>query len=222
MSLLIMAAGLGQAESLILKQGFDELVVETAGLVTDESGSWRDFRKTETAPQISDQEFFTESGAASGKSVKLTRGEATTMDFWLVGSWETTLESGKVRISFRILRDNSESGLSVHFGNAEKALGVNTIAVSIGNRLGGEKLMVMNSEGAWQAAGPNAEVGTWAQITVEIDFTSMTYTVLLNGVPAGEAIPFKTTGPLQRISFLPAAPVGNVSFIDDVEVATLD
>jgi len=222
MSLLILASSFGQAESLILKQGFDEMDVETAGLVTDDGGSWRDFRKTDTAPQISDQEFFAESGGASGKSVKLTRGEATTMDFWLIGSWETTLESGRARISFRVLRDNSESGLSVHFGNAEKALGVNTIAVSIGNRLGGEKLMVMNSEGSWEKAGANPTVGTWAQITVDIDFTAMTYTVLLDGVPAAETIPFKTTGPLQRISFLPAAPVGNVSFIDNVEVTTLD
>lgn len=219
---LALAASVGQAESLILKQSFNDLDSDAAGIVMDDRGSWREFRKTETAPQISDQEYFTESGESSGKSVKLTRGEAVTMDFWLIGAWETTMESGRVRVSFRILRDSSESGMSVHFGNAEKAIGVNTVGVSIGNRLGGEKLMVMNNEGGWQSAGTNPAVGTWAQITLEIDFSTMTYTVLLDGAPAAEAIPFKMSEPMQKISFLPAAPVGNVSYIDDVEVIALD
>jgi hypothetical protein len=221
-SLLALGAGCGLAESLILKESFNDLDPEVAGVVVGEGASWREFRKTETAPQISDQEFFSDSGEASGKSVRLTRADAVTMDFWLIGAWETTLESGRARVSFRILRDNSESGMSVHFGDAQKAIGVNTIGVSIGNRIGGEKLMVMNSDGAWQDAGANPTVGTWAQIALEIDFTAMTYTVLLDGVPAAEAVPFKMTGPMQRISFLPAAPVGNVSYIDDVEVTALD
>lgn len=220
--LLALASSVGQAESLILKQSFNDLDPDVAGIVMDNGGSWREFRKAEAAPQISDQEYFTESGESSGKSVKLTRGEAVTMDFWLIGAWETTMESGRVRVSFRVLRDNSESGMSVHFGNAEKAIGVNTVGVSIGNRLSGEKLMVMNNEGGWQAAGANPTVGTWAQITFEIDFSAMTYTVFLDGAPAVEAIPFKMSGPMQKISFLPAAPVGNVSYIDDVEVTALD
>ena len=219
---LALATSVGQAESLILKQGFNDFDSDVAGVVLDDRGSWREFRKTETSPQISDQEYFSESGESSGKSVKLTRGEAVTMDFWLIGAWETTMESGRARVSFRVLRDSSESGMSVHFGNAEKAIGINTVGVSIGNRSGGEKLMVMNSEGGWQSAGANPAVGTWAQITFEIDFSAMTYTVILDGVPAVEAIPFKMTGPMQKISFLPAAPVGNVSYIDDVEVTALD
>ena len=220
-----MAMAAAPAETVVLKQSFNDFDLEAAGVVgiaTEEGGSWHELRKTETAPQISDQEYFSADGDSAGKSIKLTRDGTATMDFWLIGSWGTTLESGKVRVSFRVLRDSGDSGLSVHFGNAEKNLGVNTVAVSIGNRPGGEVLKVMNADGAWQDAGTNPSVGTWAQITFEIDFSAMTYTVLMDGAPAAENVPFTMNGPLLKLSFLPAAPDGNVTFIDDVEVVALD
>lgn len=222
---LAVAMVAAQAETVVLKQSFNDFDVEASGIIgvaTEEGGAWQELRKTDTAPQVSDQEYFSAEGESSGKSIKVTRDGSGTMDFWLIGSWGTTLETGKARVSFRILRDSGDSGMSVHFGNAEKALGVNTIGVAIGNRLGGETLKVMNAEGAWQDAGTNAAVGTWTQITFDIDLSALTYTVLLDGAPAAENVPFTMSGPLFRISFLPAVPDGNIIYVDDVEVVALD
>jgi hypothetical protein len=222
---LAVALAGGQAEDVILKQGFDGFDLDAAavaGEATDEGGAWRDLRKTETSPQISDQEYFSAQGEPAGKSIKLTRDNTITMDFWLIGNWNAPLDSGKVRVSFRLLRDSPESGLSVHFGDAEKNLGANTVAVSIGNRLGGEVLRVMDAEGGWQNAGANPAVGTWAQITFEIDFSAMTYSVSLDGEPAAEDVPFTMNNPAMKLSFLPGAPEGNVTYIDDVEVVARD
>jgi hypothetical protein len=223
--LLALAFAGAHAETVVLRQdfeSFDPAIVGVAGVDTDEGGSWREFRKTETAPQISDQEFHSETSASTGKSVRITRDNSITTDFWLIGTWGTTLDTGRVRISFRVLRDSADSGFSVHFGNAEKNAGVNTIAAVIGNRQSGEVLKAMNAEGAWQDAGAGPEVGSWARISFDIDFSAMTYSVSLNDVVAAENIPFKMNGPLLKIAFLPAAPDGNISFIDDVEVVALD
>jgi hypothetical protein len=214
-----------QAESVILKQGFNDFDLEAAGVVGDaaeEGGAWGDLHKTATAPRISEEEFYAANGESKGKSIVLTRDNTVTMDFWLVGSWSAPLDSGKVRVSFRIFRDSADSSLSVHFGDAAKNIGANTVAVSIGNRMGGEVLRVMDAEGVWQGAGTNPAVGNWAQITLDIDFAALTYSVLLDGEVAVEKVPFVMSNPAVKLSFLPGAPEGNVTYIDDVAIVAID
>lgn len=218
----------GQAETVVLKQGFDEFPAElvgTEGSEQGEGGAWKEFGKRESSPRASDLEFFPGPQGAAGKSIRIIRDDAAveTPDFWLTGSWGEPLDSGKVRVSFRFLRDSADSGFSLHLGTEEKNAGVNTIAVSIGNRTSSlEKLGIMTSNAAWQITDRLLPVGTWTQIVLEIDFPAATYSVTVDGEPVGEPIPFAREGPLRRISFLPTHPDANVSYIDDVEVVVLD
>lgn len=218
----------GLAEIVVLRQNFDGFsadLVGTEGSEQDEGGAWKEFGKRDSSPKASDQEFFPAKEGSKGKSIRIIRDNAAveTPDFWLTGSWGDPLETGKLRISFRFLRDSSDSGFSVHLGSAEKNANVNTIALSIGNRSTSlEKLGVMKSDGAWQTTQVPLAVGTWTQVALEIDLSAATYTVSVDGEPVGEVIPFERDGALRRISFLPTHPDANVSYIDDVEVVALD
>lgn len=225
---VLFCSSIAVASDDILKETFDEFALDAVGIIGSEAeagGAWRDFGKRDSSPKASDQEFFAGPGATSGKSVRIIRDDSaiTTMDFWLTGVWSAPLDSGKVRVSFRVLRDSAESCFSVHLGTAEKLLNVNTIAVSVGGQsTSGEKLQVMNSDGAWKRTGTQIEVGTWSLITMIVDLSAETYSVAVNDSPVEESIPFTRAGALRSISFLPAYPDGNVSYIDDVEVVQLD
>jgi len=217
-----------QAENVVLKQGFEDFSAGDVGKVgneQDEGGAWKEFGKVESSPKVSDQEYFAGTGVKAGKSIRIIRDDSlvATSDFWLIGSWAAPLDSGKLRISFRVLRDSPESCFSVHLGTAEKNAAVNTIAVSVGGKsTSGEKLQIMSSDGPWQMTDVQIPVGTWTQVEMSIDLVAETYLVSLDGSPASEAIPFKREGALRKISFLPAYPDANVSYIDDVEVAELN
>lgn len=216
------------ASDTILKESFDEFAVDSVGTVGSEAepgGAWRDFGKRDSSPKASDQEFFAAPGAKSGKSVRIIRDDSVigTPYFWLTGAWSSPLDSGKLRISFRVLRDSAESCFSVHLGTAEKTANTNTIAVAVGGRsTSGEKLQVMKSDGEWQRTGTQIEAGTWSLVSITIDLAAETYSVSVNESPVEEGMPFTRTGALRSISFLPAYPDGNVSYIDDVEVVQLD
>lgn len=216
------------SENVVLQQNFDDLDKEeipVAGSESDLGGAWRDFGKRETSPQLTNQEFFKAEGVTTGNSIKITRDENQigTTDFWLMGSWLAPLEFGKLRVSFRVLRDSPDSGFSVHLGTAEKFLGDNSIAVAVGNRsTSSEKLQVMKSDGKWQTAEVPIFVGEWTQITLDVNFEASTYLVSIDDLPIGEPISFVKTGGIQKISFLPTAPDGNVSYIDDVKILEVD
>jgi len=218
----------GLAETVIIRQSFDDFAPDAAGTVgveKDEGGAWKDFGKRESSPKATDQEFAQGKDGSKGRSIRIIRDDAAvqTPDFWLLGSWLDPVDTGKARISFRVLRDSPDSGFSFHIGNAEKNAGVNTIALSIGNHSTSlEKLGVMTADGKWETTQTPLPVGSWMQIALDIDFSASTYTVSVDGLPVGEAIPFERDGALRRISFLPTHPNGNVSYIDDVEVVALD
>ncbi len=226
--LLILVSAEARPENAVLQQNFDTLnrqEIPIAGSESDPGGAWKDFGKGESSPQITDQEFYKAEGVTSGSSVKITRNDALTetTDFWLTGAWVGPLEFGKLRISFRVLRDSPDSGFSVHMGSAEKFLGDNTIAVAIGNRSTSlEKLQVMKTDGKWQTTESLIHVGEWTKVTMDVDFEAGTYVVSINDLAVTEPIPFIKANGLRKISFLPTAPDGNVSFIDDVEIVELD
>lgn len=234
--LSVLAAGMGlllvssvRAENVVLRQSFDGFAVDEVGTVgseQDEGGAWKEFGKIESSPKATDQEKYTAQSGGAGKSVRIIRDDTMiqTPDFWLMGSWNVPLETGKLRIGFRVLRDSPDSGFSVHLGTEEKTAGQNTIAVSVGSRgTSGEKLMVMTDDGKWLTTTRVVPVGSWAQVVFDIDLSGGTYSVSLDGEPVvTDPMPFKRDGSLRRISFLPAAPNGNVSFIDDVEVLEVD
>jgi hypothetical protein len=215
-------------ESLIIRQdfeGFDTKGEGTLGAEDSEGASWKTFGMRDSSPQVSDQEFFSANGGSPGKSIRIIRDDSAVMtpDFWLIGSWADPLDSGKLRVSFRFLRDSPDSGFSVHLGTEEKNSNVNTVAVSVGNRSNSlEKLGVMKIDGSWETTEVMLEVGVWTQVVLEIDFSAATYVVSVDGTPVGEAIPFEMNGALRRVSFLPTHPDANVSYIDDVEVVALD
>jgi len=225
---LALSAPSGLSETVVLRQGFDDFEVGVIGAVGAENvegGIWREFGKGESSPKVSTQEFFSATGAGSGKSVAIIRDNASvhTTDFWLIARWESALDSGIVRISFSAFRDSEQSGFSVHLGTAEKNLGENTIAVTVPNKSSfGTKLAVMDKAGAWKATPLEIPVGTWTRILMEIDFSAKTYRVSANGEFFGEAIPFEANGPLRQIAFIPTYPDGNLSCVDEVEVVALD
>lgn len=225
---LILISGEAWPKNVVLTQNFEEIdrnEIPVVGSESDLGGAWRDFGKGETSPLVTDQEFFKAEGATTGNSVRITRNDAQagTTDFWLMGSWVAPLEFGKLRISFRVLRDSMDSGFSVHLGTAETFLGENTIAVAVGNRSSSmEKLQVMSADGTWETTDIPIHVGEWTQIALDVDFEAATYLVSIDEMPATEPIPFIKTGGLRKLSFLPMVPDGNYSFIDDIEIVEAD
>jgi len=223
-----LSAPVAQAENVVLRQDFDSFAADDVGKVgneQDDGGAWKEFGKLESSPKVNSEEFFAAPGTNTGKSIRIIRDDSLvlTADFWLTGAWAAPLDAGKLRISFRVLRDSPESCFSVHLGTAEKNAGVNTIAVSVGGRsTSGEKVQVMKNDGEWETTGVQILAGSWTQVTMTMDLVAETYAVSVDGSPAAEAIPFKREGALRKISFLPAYPDANVSYIDDVEVAELD
>jgi hypothetical protein len=215
-------------EKVILRQGFekfDENSIGTVGLEFDkDAGSWRDFGKSEGSPKVTIKEFHTTNKATKGKSVAIIRGtEVGTTDFWLMGQWSPDIDKGKIRISFSTLRDTDQSGFGIYLGNKEKFLGSNTIALGVSNVTSyGDKLTIMDQKGAWEAVPLLVLVGTWTRIVLEVDFIAKTYTVSVAGVGLGRAIPFESKTPICQISFIPGHPPGNLSYIDDVEIISLD
>jgi hypothetical protein len=140
-----------------------------------------------------------------------------------MGEWSPDIDKGKIRISFSTLRDTDQSGFGIYLGNKEKFLGSNTIALGVSNVTSyGDKLTIMDQKGAWEAVPLLVLVGTWTRIVLEVDFAAKTYTVSVAGVGLGRAIPFESKTPICQISFIPGHPPGNLSYIDDVEIISLD
>ncbi len=226
--MLALSAGSAMGEKVILRQGFekfDEHSLGTAGPEFDkDGGAWFDFGKKEGSPKVTVKEFYTTNKATTGKSVAIIRGTETgTTDFWLMGRWAPDIDKGKIRIAFSTLRDTDQSGFSIFLGNKEKLIGENTIALGVSNVTSyGEKLTVMDQKGAWEPVPLLVLVGTWTRIVIDVDFTARTYTVSVNGASLGRAIPFESKTPICQIAFIPIHPPGNLSYIDDVEIISLD
>lgn len=226
--MLAISSSTATAEKVILRQGFekfDEDSIGPVGLEFDKNGgSWRDFGMKAGSPKVTIKEFYTTNKATKGKSVAIIRGtEVGTTDFWLMGQWSPDIDQGKIRISFSTLRDTDESGFGIYLGNKEKFLGSNTIALGVSNVTSyGDKLTIMDQEGAWEAVPLLVLVGTWTRIVLEVDFTAKTYTVSVAGVGLGRTIPFESKTPICQISFISGHPPGNLSYIDDVEIISLD
>jgi len=221
MALCCLSAQVCAASQMLLEQDFNDFDPEWSGvkgIEGDTGGEWRSFGNRESSPRATADE----AAGNGGLSIRIQRDDAAveTADFWLIGRWAEDLYTGRVVLTFHVLRDTNDSGFTVHFGTDEKTLGQNTIAIMVSNSGSyGGKLAVMGTDGAWTPVELSIPVGVWAKVGLTMDFGAMTYSVQVDGQSAPESIPFEMNGPLRQVSFVPIHPDGNVSYIDDVSLA---